>query len=112
MTTARPSITAPSAWDRICSGVGYHLDNLGRWLIVNAPAIGSTYAPLVVVLLGEHPARPRPQAGDAGSTTTSGAGWPAGAAPCGKPPARRTSPCQSPCAGTAAPRSTSPWATT
>jgi FkbM family methyltransferase len=44
MTTARRSITAPSAWDRICSGVGYHLDNLGRWLIVNAPAIGSTYA--------------------------------------------------------------------
>src|SRR3954466_13396589 len=44
MTTARRSITPPSAWDRICSGVGYHLDNLGRWLIVNAPAIGSTYA--------------------------------------------------------------------
>ena len=44
MTTARRSIGAPSAWDRICSGVGYHLDNLGRWLIVNAPAIGSTYA--------------------------------------------------------------------
>src|SRR5688572_32766574 len=44
MTTARRSISAPSAWDRICSGVGYHLDNLGRWLIVNAPAIGSTYA--------------------------------------------------------------------
>ena len=38
MTTARRSISAPSAWDRICSGVGYHLDNLGRWLIVNAPA--------------------------------------------------------------------------
>ncbi|MEA2804042.1 MAG: hypothetical protein QOE49_4137 [Rhodospirillaceae bacterium] len=44
MTTARRSISASSAWDRICSGVGYHLDNLGRWLIVNAPAIGSTYA--------------------------------------------------------------------
>jgi hypothetical protein len=35
MTTARRSISASSAWDRICSGVGYHLDNLGRWLIVN-----------------------------------------------------------------------------
>lgn len=44
MTTARRSIRASSAWDRICSGVGYHLDNLGRWLIVNAPAIGSSYA--------------------------------------------------------------------
>ena len=44
MTTARRTISASSAWDRICSGVGYHLDNLGRWLIVNAPAIGSTYA--------------------------------------------------------------------
>ena len=27
MTTARRSISASSAWDRICSGVGYHLDN-------------------------------------------------------------------------------------
>src|SRR5260370_8420661 len=44
MTTARRSISASSAWDRICSGVGYHLDNLGRWLIVNAPSIGSAYA--------------------------------------------------------------------
>jgi FkbM family methyltransferase len=44
MTTARRSISAPSAWERICSGIGYHLDNLGRWLIVNAPAIGSAYA--------------------------------------------------------------------
>jgi FkbM family methyltransferase len=44
MTTARRSISASSVWDRICSGVGYHLDNLGRWLIVNAPTIGSAYA--------------------------------------------------------------------
>ena len=44
MTTARRSIGPPTAWDRICSGVGYHLDNLGRWLIVNAPTIGSAYA--------------------------------------------------------------------
>ena len=40
------------------------------------------------------------------STTSSAAGWPAGAAPCGRPPARRISRCRSPCAGTAAPRST------
>src|SRR5260221_11648511 len=58
MTTARPSITAPSAWDRICSGVGYHLDNLGRWLIVNAPAIGSTYAASLAP--GVPRLRPRP----------------------------------------------------
>ena len=44
MTTARRSINVASVWDRVCSGVGYHLDNLGRWLIVNAPAIGSNYA--------------------------------------------------------------------
>ena len=41
MTTARRSISPPTAWDRVCSGVGYHLDNLGRWLIVNAPTIGA-----------------------------------------------------------------------
>ena len=58
MTTARRSIDAPSAWDRICSGVGYHLDNLGRWLIVNAPAIGSTYAACLAP--GVPRLRPRP----------------------------------------------------
>jgi FkbM family methyltransferase len=58
MTTARRSISAPSAWDRICSGVGYHLDNLGRWLIVNAPAIGSTYAACLAP--GVPRLRPRP----------------------------------------------------
>ncbi len=58
MTTARRSISAGSAWDRICSGVGYHLDNLGRWLIVNAPAIGSTYAAFLAP--GVPRLRPRP----------------------------------------------------
>ena len=58
MTTARRSISASSAWDRICSGVGYHLDNLGRWLIVNAPAIGSTYAAFLAP--GVPRLRPRP----------------------------------------------------
>src|SRR5262245_22052851 len=58
MTTARRTISAPSAWDRICSGVGYHLDNLGRWLIVNAPAIGSAYAALLAP--GTPRLRPRP----------------------------------------------------
>jgi FkbM family methyltransferase len=44
MTTARRSISTAAAWQRICSGAGYHLDKLGRWLIVNAPSIGSAYA--------------------------------------------------------------------
>lgn len=44
MTTARRSISVASAWERVCSGVGYHLDNMGRWLIVRAPSIGAAYA--------------------------------------------------------------------
>ena len=44
MTTARHSINAASVWDRVCSGVGYHLDNLGRWLVGNAPALAASYA--------------------------------------------------------------------
>lgn len=44
MTTARRSISTNTAWERVCSGVGYHLDKLGRWLIVNAPSIGAVYA--------------------------------------------------------------------
>ncbi len=31
----------------IASGVGYHLDNMGRWLIERAPAIGGAYASLL-----------------------------------------------------------------
>lgn len=58
MTTIRRSISTPGTWARICSGVGYHLDNLGRWLIVNAPAIGSTYAALLAP--GAPRLRPRP----------------------------------------------------
>ena len=38
--------------------MGYHLDNLGRWLIVNAPAIGSTYAACLAP--GVPRLRPRP----------------------------------------------------
>lgn len=47
MTTARGPISATGAWERICSGVGYHLDNMGRWLIVRAPAIGAAYAAIL-----------------------------------------------------------------
>ena len=44
MTNARRPISVASAWAWICSGVGYHLDNFGRWLIVRAPRLGTAYA--------------------------------------------------------------------
>lgn len=44
MTTARRPLSVAGAWERVCSGIGYHLDNMGRWLIVRAPAIGAAYA--------------------------------------------------------------------
>lgn len=44
MTAARRSISAASAWAWICSGVGYHLDNFGRWLVVRSPRLGTAYA--------------------------------------------------------------------
>ena len=53
MTTARSSIGTTSAWDRIRSGVGYHLDNLGRWLLLNIPSVGRAYAAMLA------PGKPR-----------------------------------------------------
>lgn len=47
MVTASRSITRFSAWSRIASGVGYHLDNLGRWLIARWPRMGAAYASLL-----------------------------------------------------------------
>lgn len=44
MTAARRPISVASAWAWIRSGVGYHLDNFGRWLIVRAPGLGAAYA--------------------------------------------------------------------
>ena len=44
MTDARRSISVASAWAWIRSGVGYHLDNFGRWLVVRSPKIGEIYA--------------------------------------------------------------------
>ena len=44
MTAARRPISASSVWAWVCSGVGYHLDNFGRWLIVHAPRLGAVYA--------------------------------------------------------------------
>jgi FkbM family methyltransferase len=47
MRAARRSISVAGAWERVCSGVGYHLDNMGRWLIVRAPTIGAAYASIL-----------------------------------------------------------------
>jgi len=45
----------------VASGVGYHLDNFGRWLMASSPRMGGAYAALLAP------------------------GLPAGAAPCGRP---------------------------
>ena len=49
----RPSKTA-NLWDVVASGLGYHLDNFGRWLLASAPRMGGAYAALLA------PAEPRP----------------------------------------------------
>ncbi len=46
MTAARRPFSVASAWAWISSGVGYHLDNFGRWLIVRAPRLGTAWASL------------------------------------------------------------------
>lgn len=46
MTAARRPISVASVWAWMSSGVGYHLDNFGRWLIVRAPRLGAAYAAL------------------------------------------------------------------
>jgi FkbM family methyltransferase len=58
MRTAHRSISVASAWERVCSGVGYHLDNMGRWLIVRAPTIGAAYA--AILAPGAPRLEPRP----------------------------------------------------
>jgi FkbM family methyltransferase len=58
MRVARRSISVAGAWERVCSGVGYHLDNMGRWLIVRAPAIGAAYA--AILAPGAPRLEPRP----------------------------------------------------
>jgi FkbM family methyltransferase len=47
MTSARRPITRLPAWELVSSGVGYHLDNLGRWLLTRLPALGTAYAALL-----------------------------------------------------------------
>jgi FkbM family methyltransferase len=49
----RPS-KATNLWDVVASGLGYHLDNFGRWLLASSPRMGSAYASLLA------PAEPQP----------------------------------------------------
>jgi FkbM family methyltransferase len=49
----RPSKTA-NLWDVVASGLGYHLDNFGRWLLDCSPRMGGAYAALLA------PAAPQP----------------------------------------------------
>ena len=58
MVAARRSIARFGAWDLISSGVGYHLDNMGRWLLARAPTIASFYAAFLAP--GVPNLRPRP----------------------------------------------------
>jgi FkbM family methyltransferase len=44
MVVTSRSITRGGVWALVSSGVGYHLDNLGRWVLSRAPAISSLYA--------------------------------------------------------------------
>jgi len=50
--TGQP-IRRTSIWDLAASGLGYHLDNLGRWLMAHHPHVGKAYAALLA------PGRPR-----------------------------------------------------
>ncbi len=44
MTAARRPTSVASALAWIRSGVGYHLDNFGRWVILHWPELGAAYA--------------------------------------------------------------------
>lgn len=58
MVVAGRSASRFGAWDLISSGVGYHLDNIGRWLISRAPAAAAVYAAFLAP--GVPSPRPRP----------------------------------------------------
>jgi FkbM family methyltransferase len=60
MTSARRPIARFPVWELVSSGVGYHLDNLGRWLLTHLPTFGAAYAAMLA------PGTPRP---------TSRPGW-------------------------------------
>lgn len=59
MVAVGRSVAKFGAWDLIASGVGYHLDNFGRWLVEKAPTFGAAYA----TLLAPGAPRPRPKPG-------------------------------------------------
>ena len=50
----RPDKTG-NLWGVVASGVGYHLDNFGRWLLASSPRAASAYAAL------QAPAAPQPR---------------------------------------------------
>ena len=50
----RPDKTG-NLWGVVASGVGYHLDNFGRWLLASSPRVGGAYAALLA------PAAPQPR---------------------------------------------------
>jgi FkbM family methyltransferase len=45
----------PDLWGMVASGVGYHLDNFGRWLMASSPRMGGAYAALLA------PGEPQPR---------------------------------------------------
>jgi len=47
MVSASRSLARLGAWSQIASGVGYHLDNLGRLLLARFPAVGGAYAAML-----------------------------------------------------------------
>ena len=53
MTGTGQPTTRTSIWDLAASGLGYHLDNLGRWLMAKHLPMGKAYAALLA------PRRPR-----------------------------------------------------
>jgi FkbM family methyltransferase len=47
MNQSRSLRASSGPWGWLSSGVGYHLDNFGGWLVERAPAIGRAYASLI-----------------------------------------------------------------
>ena len=58
MVAGRRKFAKSSGLELISSGVGYHLDNVGRWLMTRVPTIGAAYAALLAP--GEPRLRCRP----------------------------------------------------
>ena len=58
MVVGRRTFAKSSGLELISSGVGYHLDTVGRWLMTHAPGIGAAYAALLAP--GEPRLRCRP----------------------------------------------------